>query len=676
MVKTAYTADQQRIELSEEIGKGGEASVYLINKSTVAKIYNTQNLTPEKESKVLAIINKNMKIDGVCLPIEILLDEKKKFIGYTMPKANINKGYEMQTCVFNPELLKRKFPNWTRVNLVNLSLTILNKIQLLHDSNIIIGDINPFNILIKDDKIVYFVDTDSYQVDNYTCPVGTVHFTAPEIQNIKSFSETIRTLKHEYFAIATLLFMIFHPGKSPYAFQGGGNIKENIINMNFSYPLGDEDNYMAPQGMWEYIWSELSYEIRKAFYTVFKENYRFSLKEWINVLEIYKEDLSQGVYQLSIFPSSTERILQGRTINMNRRDINENDPNIRNGKTILMPNAKGSNIGVLELSTKAVKFITGNQNHIRENGFNFDYFSRTADKTETGMGLDTDNYMDLNFYGNKVLPYINKMLKIAKEKEVDTLYVVATAAYRTANNRSELVEFIRNKCGINVKILSKKEEARATLIAFAFCKKPNIILDSNLSYLMIDQGGGSTELSLFQSNEIIDSYSLNLGTSILKNVMFKESTNESSLSKGFKDSEKLIKDRLRTYLSNPKSSGFLNKNKGDFIVANGTAITQASGRSGNKKQHCVVLTKEDIKNSILKFEEYLNNNFSNSKELLDALEGTHTKQRDELDRILVSRLGLPMFLEIMNQINIPKLVINGTGLWYGIYFENLYNLNG
>lgn len=674
MGKIVYNRNKQKIELLEEIGKGGEASVYLVDKNTVAKIYNAKSLTPEKQNKILAIINKDLKIDGICLPIETLFDENEKFIGYIMPKANADKGYEMQTCLFNPALLKNKFPNWTRINLVNLSLTILNKIQQLHEKNIIIGDINPFNILIKSDKEVYFVDTDSYQVDNYPCPVGTVHFTAPEIQNIENFSKLIRTFEHEYFAIASLLFMIFHPGKSPYAFQGGGNIKENIISMNFSYPLGDEDNYMAPQGMWEYIWSELSYELRKAFYTIFKENYRFNLKEWINVLETYKDDLTQGTYQIPIFPSSTERIFQGRTINMNRRDINENDPNIRNGKTELRANAIGSNIAVLELSTKAVKFLTGDQNCIEENGFDFDYFFRSADKTETGMGLDTDNYMNLDFYKNKVLPYINKMLKLATEKQVDILYTVATAAYRTANNRNELIAFIKVQCGINVKILSKKEEARATLTAFKFCKKSNIILEPNLSYLMIDQGGGSTELSLFKSDEIIDSYSLNLGTSILKNVMFKEATIESSLNKGFKDSEKLIKDRLRTYFSNPKS-GFLAKNKGDFIIANGTAITQASGKSGNKKQHCTVLTKEGIKNKMLEFEGYLNDNFSNSKALLDVLEDSHSDYRDKIDRVLVSRLGLSMFLEIMNQINVPKLVINGTGLWYGIYFENLYNLN-
>lgn len=674
MTKTIFTKKGKEVTLIEELGKGGEGIVYAVDNKTVAKIYNSKSLTTDKQAKILAMIDKGIKVTGICVPAEAIYNENKKFIGYMMPKADVEKGFEMQTCIFNPELLKKKFPKWNRINLVNLSLSILNKIKILHDSNIIIGDINPFNILIKDDNTIYFVDTDSYQVDNFVCPVGTVHFTAPEIQNIENFSKLIRTKEHEYFAVASLLFMIFHPGKSPYAFQGGGNIKENIEEMNFSYPLGDEDNYLAPQGMWEYIWNELSYELRKAFYTVFKENYRLTITDWINVLETYKEDLKDGIYPIEIFPSSTEKILQGRTINMNRRDIKENDPAIRNGKTNLRPNANGSNIGVLELSTKAVKFIVGDGSALKQNGFSFDYFFRIADKTETGMGLDSENNMDLEFYSSKVIPYIKKMMKLAREKQVDILYTVATAAYRTANNRNEIIELIKSECGINVKILSKKEEAIATLTGFIFCKRDSVIIDPKLNYLMIDQGGGSTELSLFRSNEIIDTYSLNLGTSILKNVLFKEATNVSVINKGLKDSDKFIKDRLRTYFSNPKSS-LLNKNKGQFLIANGTAITHASGKKGNKEQHCTILTKESIENSMKKFEEYLNGNYSNSKELLSVLEGPHTEHRGKIDRILVSRLGLSMFLEIMNQINITQIVVNGTGLWYGVYFENLYNMN-
>jgi len=676
-MKTVYNKNDKAIILKDELGKGGEGTIYSVDTKTVAKIYHTKSLTPEKEGKIKALIAKKIRLEGICAPIESLFDERGHFVGYLMPKANAESGFELQTCVFNPALLKLKLADWDRINLANLSISILEKIKLLHENDIIIGDINPFNILIKDDKTVYFVDVDSYQVDNYPCPVGTVHFTAPEIQNVDSFNKLIRTKEHEYFAVATLLFMIFHAGKTPFSFQGGGNMKENIISMNFSYPLGDEDNYLAPQGMWEFIWSELSYEIRKGFYTVFKENIRLDINDWLNILNIYLDDLRQGTYPKAIFPNSTEKIVQGRTINMNRRDIKETDSNVRIGKTIFRPNAKGENIGVLELSTKAVKFLTADQQNVKSQGFNFDFFFRQAKKTETGRGLDENNIMDMNYFDDNVLPAIKQMLRYAKEKRIDILYSVATAAYRTALNRDEIISKIREECGINVKILSKKEEALATLTAFAFSKPSSVNLSSTDKVIMIDQGGGSTELTLFQGSELIDSYSLNLGTTVLKTVLFREANKETLLSKALKDSEKFVKDRLRTYYSSKKSS-LLNKSKTNFCISVGTAITNATNKKGNAKQHGTRLTLEMIKRKISETDIFLNSKYTYVADLLEDLDVSGPERNsfhDTLDNNVVMRLGLPMFVEIMEGFNLEEIIVSGTGLWYGVYFENLYELN-
>ena len=55
----------------------------------------------------------------------------------------------------------------------------------------------------------------------------------------KHFPDFLRTIAHENFSVATLLFMIMLPGKPPYAHQGGEGLGQNIVNMNFSYPLGN-----------------------------------------------------------------------------------------------------------------------------------------------------------------------------------------------------------------------------------------------------------------------------------------------------------------------------------------------------------------------------------------------------------------------------------------------------
>ncbi len=661
------------ISIGEKLGSGLEANVFSVGNEDVVKIYKEQ-VSPAQEKKLKILIDKKLQFDGICFPQKMIFNDKGNCVGYLMRRANVKKDMELQKTLLNPNSLKNKFPQWTRLNLINVSKNLIDKIIYLHSNNILLGDWNPKNFLIANDFQIYFVDVDSYQVDNLPSPVGTTLFTPPELQDAGDFETYIRTKDHEYFSLATLLFMIFLPGKSPYAFQGGGEIKENIKSMNFSYPLGDEDNYLVPQGIWEFIWNELSYDMRRFFYSVFKENARLNPHDWLNVLNTYKTEIEEGDYPAEIIPNSSEKILMGRSLNMNRKDIKDKDGNLRKGKTDLKPKAQSENIGVLELSTKAVKFLTAEQKSVLNTGFDFDFFYRQADKTETGRGLNENNTMDLDYFDRNVMPSIRKMLRFARERNVDTLYSVATAAYRTADNRDDVIERIRENCGINVKILKKREEALATLTAFIFSRSKDLNINPKQNIVMIDQGGGSTEISLFRGQELIDTYSLNLGTTVLKTVLFKEANKHTSLKKAFKDSEKLIKDRLRTYYSSPKSKIFI-RDKANYLVANGTAVTEASGKKGNAQQHCLKMNIDYLKNTVAKYENALLEKYQTIDALLEDIEQPRSSSRDTLDRHVVCRLGIPMFIEIMSAFGMEHLIVNGTGLWYGIYFQNLYKLN-
>lgn len=101
-------------------------------------------------------------------------NQQNEFVGYLMPRA---RGVEIGKSIFKKPLFEKKLPNWNRKNLAELCVSILEKIDYLHKRNIILGDINPANILVVSPKEVYFVDTDSYQIENFPCPVGTDNFT-------------------------------------------------------------------------------------------------------------------------------------------------------------------------------------------------------------------------------------------------------------------------------------------------------------------------------------------------------------------------------------------------------------------------------------------------------------------------------------------------------------------
>lgn len=98
----------------------------------------------------------------------------------------------------------------------------------------------------------------------------------------------------------------------------------------------------------------------------------------------------------------------------------------------------------------------------------------------------------------------------------------ATSAMREAANGKEIAELIKQKSGINLEIIDGKKEAY--IINSNHIEKE---LDVSRSYLYIDVGGGSTELTLFSNNESITSRSFNIGTvRLLKDLVNRESWKE------------------------------------------------------------------------------------------------------------------------------------------------------
>lgn len=304
----------KKIHLCDEIGKGGEGSVYRTElQGYVAKIYKPEKITRLRYEKIKLMLTKDIDCEGVCFPLAMILNQRDEFVGYLMKAAS---GRDLGKSVFMPILLKKYFPRWNKIDTVQLCVTILKKLKYLHDRNVILGDINPYNILVVSPTEIYFVDTDSYQVEGFICPVGMPLFTAPELQNQKEYG--LRTLGNENFAVATLLFMIMHPGKPPYAMQDGVGIKENIISGEFSYPLGERKTGKVPKGPWRYCWSHLTYQIKSTFYETFwrdgtlhGEKKRPGTGAWLRLFEYYLDLLKSGKMaaqdeeSLKIFPHAS-----------------------------------------------------------------------------------------------------------------------------------------------------------------------------------------------------------------------------------------------------------------------------------------------------------------------------------------------------------------------------------
>ncbi len=97
--------------------------------------------------------------------------------------------------------------------------------------------------------------------------------------------------------------------------------------------------------------------------------------------------------------------------------------------------------------------------------------------------------------------------------EVKHLKACATSAMRDAKNGIAVIKKIKKETGIEIEIISGSDEA-----AFIYENHIAENLDKEHSYLYIDVGGGSTELTFFSNNKMVFKDSYNIGTiRLLKN---------------------------------------------------------------------------------------------------------------------------------------------------------------
>ena len=106
--------------------------------------------------------------------------------------------------------------------------------------------------------------------------------------------------------------------------------------------------------------------------------------------------------------------------------------------------------------------------------------------------------------------------------QVEHVITAATSAMRDASNTPAILAEIKQQTGINIKVITGAEEA-----AYIYENHVAENLNDQQSYLYIDVGGGSTELSFFSEGKLQAKESFNIGTiRLLKNQVSEENWNK------------------------------------------------------------------------------------------------------------------------------------------------------
>ncbi len=283
----------EKLTLEKRLSGGAEGMVFVTdNPKYVAKIYHKGVITPLRWAKLKKLTDLGITSTGFCCP-QHLLYFRGIPVGYTM---FMGKGTTLSNVFDGPDAILERYPDWTRLDVVETLLSLIDKYLYLHMHDVVAGDIQLKNALIYDSVTQYLIDMDSVQIGNLPCPVGTEDFTDPALWG-KDFSGFVRTLSDEDYSISMLVFSVLFCGLHPYATRNGAEtLREEILSHNFPYDLDNADTEHIPLGGYDHIWEYLPEYLRKMLYRTFKEGKYYEAVCWRDAVGKYMHELEICAY--------------------------------------------------------------------------------------------------------------------------------------------------------------------------------------------------------------------------------------------------------------------------------------------------------------------------------------------------------------------------------------------
>ncbi len=120
--------------------------------------------------------------------------------------------------------------------------------------------------------------------------------------------------------------------------------------------------------------------------------------------------------------------------------------------------------------------------------------------------------------------------------QVDAIKACATSAMRDASNAKSILKIVKNETGLDIEIISGDTEAN---LVYENHVAEN--MEKGHSYMYIDVGGGSTEVSFFSNGKLVFKESFNIGTIRILKEMVTDS-NWDQMKETIKQSTKNFKD--------------------------------------------------------------------------------------------------------------------------------------
>ena len=241
-----------------------------------------------------------------------------------------------------------------------------------------------------------------------------------------------------------------------------------------------------------------------------------------------------------------------------------------------------------------------------------------------------------------LLQVLNEYQQIIKKHNCEKVLVTGTNALRIASNSKQITNLIKGEFGFETKIVSGEEEAQMSFLGAAG-------RNGNKKSLMIDIGGGSTEITFGKGNEILFNKSFNVGVvSGTENFLVDDPPVKFQIDEFISHIEKTFNEHLNK----------INFVPDEIIAIAGTPTTLACIQQNlleynEEKIEGSSLTKNDIK---LLIDELSNmSSFDIKKKYQSVVSGR--------EDVLLA--GTIILYKLMAILNIDSLIVSTKGIRYG-----------
>ncbi len=311
-----------------------------------------------------------------------------------------------------------------------------------------------------------------------------------------------------------------------------------------------------------------------------------------------------------------------------------------------LPAGRSQRLAAIDIGTNTSRLLIAKV--YKKNNFTISEIHSERVITRLGKGISR-NGLIMKESMNRGLAAFKNFSNILSRYHVFKTSAVATSALREAKNSSDFIKRVKDKTGIKVRIISGKEEARKTFSGMLIgIKQPK-------SALMVDIGGGSTEIIFTKRTGPALFRSLNLGVVYLAE---KHLRNDPPSDKDLKKMEEEISKAISS-IYRPLTKSFTNETV--FIGTAGTVTALAAMKQGltkynHSKIHNTKLTINDI------------------RKIFSVLSAITIKERAKYFPFEPARLdiivpGTLILLKLMEIFGFKKIIVSDYGLREGILLD-------